>query len=90
MAKIFDYVKAPKLSYTRFNLDHEVKFSFNMGEITPLICEEVVPGDEWNVSREIMVRMSPLVAPIMHRVNVFTHYFFVPYRDWETDRKSVV
>ena len=34
-----------------------------------------------------MLRFAPMLAPIMHRVNVYTHFFFVPYRllwkDWE-------
>lgn len=33
------------------------------------------------------MRLAPLLAPIMHRVNVFVHHFFVPMRllweDWE-------
>ena len=35
----------------------------------------------------MLVRLAPLVAPMMHRVDVFTHYFFVPNRllwnEWE-------
>ena len=34
-----------------------------------------------------MLRFAPLLAPIMHRVNVYMHYFFVPHRiiwnEWE-------
>ncbi|MDX8558693.1 major capsid protein, partial [Elizabethkingia sp. HX CGY] len=34
-----------------------------------------------------MTRMAPMLAPIMHEVNVFIHYFFVPNRitwpNWE-------
>lgn len=33
------------------------------------------------------MRLAPLLAPIMHRVNVFVHFFFVPnrllWKDWE-------
>ena len=39
------------------------------------------------VNAGMLVRLAPLVAPMMHRVNVFTHYFFVPNRlvwnQWE-------
>ena len=27
-----------------------------------------------------MVRFAPLIAPVMHQINVYTHYFFVPNR----------
>lgn len=36
---------------------------------------------------EILLRLAPTLAPIMHRVDVFTHFFFVPIRliwdEWE-------
>ena len=51
-----------------------------MGELVPIMCMPVVPGDKFRVRNESMVRLAPLVAPMMHRVNVFTHYFFVPNR----------
>ena len=58
-----------------------------MGELVPIMCMPVVPGDKFRVKTESLVRLAPLVAPMMHRVNVFTHYFFVPNRlvwnQWE-------
>lgn len=78
-------IKAPK--YNAFDLGHEKKLSFNMGELIPILLQEVVPGDKFRVNSELFMRMAPMVAPIMHRVNVYTHYFFVPnrlvYEDWE-------
>lgn len=59
----------------------------NLGELIPIMCEQVVPGDKFSQRTEILVRMAPSLAPIMHRVNVFTHFFFVPnrlvWKDWE-------
>ena len=70
-----------------FNLSHEKKFSMKMGDLVPILCEEIIPGDKWQCNTEVLMRMAPMVAPIMHRVNVFTHFFFVPNRliweDWE-------
>lgn len=64
----------------KFNLSHERKFSFQMGKLTPILVQDVVPGDQFRVKSEIFLRMAPMLAPIMHRVNVYTHYFFVPNR----------
>lgn len=64
----------------KFNLSHERKFSFQMGKLTPIMVQDVVPGDQFRVKSEIFLRMAPMLAPIMHRVNVYTHYFFVPNR----------
>lgn len=58
-----------------------------MGELVPIMCMPIVPGDKFRVNTEALVRLAPLVAPMMHRVNVYTHYFFVPNRlvwnSWE-------
>jgi hypothetical protein len=46
-----------------------------------------IPGDKWRMANEIIIRMNPLVAPIMHELNCYVHYYFVPLRllwdDWE-------
>ena len=58
-----------------------------MGQLIPVMCDEVVPGDVLHFGNESVVRFQPLVAPILHEINQFTHIFFVPYRllwdDWE-------
>ncbi|WNK13173.1 MAG: major capsid protein [Microvirus sp.] len=80
MAKLFDSVKMRAPKRNKFDLSHERKMSFNMGDIVPILCEEIVPGDQFRVNTEIMMRLAPMLAPIMHRVNVKTEYFFVPKR----------
>lgn len=71
----------------RFDLSHDVKMSFRMGRIYPTCVMDVVPGDRFRISVENMLRFAPLVSPVMHRVDVTTHYFFVPNRilwpEWE-------
>lgn len=70
-----------------FDLSKEVKLTCDMGQLVPIYCKEIVPGDVFRVSTDIVVRMAPMLAPIMHNVNVYTHFFFVPNRllfdDWE-------
>lgn len=70
-----------------FDLSHDVKLSLNMGELVPTLCQELVPGDKFQIGCDALVRMAPLVAPMMHRVDFTMHYFFVPNRilwsNWE-------
>lgn len=80
MANLFKSIPKPKLKRNTFNLSHEVKLSTDLGRLTPIICEPVVPGDTWKMYTEILIRVAPLLAPVMHRVNVYTHFFFVPNR----------
>lgn len=78
-------VNKPKRNF--FDLSHERKFSFDMGQLVPIMCQEVLPGDTFNVVNQQLIRFAPMLAPIMHKVEVYTHYFFVPYRlvwdNWE-------
>ena len=61
-------------------MSYDRKFSLNMGELIPCHIQEVVPGDKFTMNTQQMLRMAPMVAPVMHEVNVFTHFFFVPNR----------
>ena len=84
---VFDNVGSVMPGRSVFDLSYEKKLTCDMGQLIPIMCDEVVPGDSLDIGNQIVVRFQPLVAPIMHEVNVFTHYFFVPYRllwsDWE-------
>lgn len=51
-----------------------------MGYLYPIMVEEVNPNETFNISCEALIRMAPLVSPVMHRFNVHMHYFFVPER----------
>lgn len=87
MSNLFNtvYVKKPKRN--RFNLSHDRKFSTDLGFLTPVLCEEVIPSDKFTIKPVSLVRFAPLLAPLMHDVSVYIHYFFVPNRivwdNWE-------
>lgn len=94
---IFDKVGVKKVKSSKFNLNHDVKLSFDMGELVPTCVIDTIPGDVFEINHESMLRFAPLVAPVMHKVNVFTHYFFVPNRilwahweDWISKDPSTV
>ncbi|QCS36219.1 major capsid protein [Capybara microvirus Cap1_SP_164] len=63
-----------------FNRNHGVKFSFNVGDVVPFYIDEVLPGDSAVVDTSKVVRLQPLVTPIMDQVMLDTYYFFVPNR----------
>jgi len=87
MSKLFSTVGYKKPKRTAFDLSHERKLSCKMGQLIPIMNDEVMPGDTFKIRSEVLVRLAPMIAPIMHRTNVFIHYFFVPNRilwdDWE-------
>jgi hypothetical protein len=77
---VFSKVSAPKIRRSAFNLSYDKKFNCDMGQLIPVMADEVVPGDIFNIGNEIVIRFQPLIAPVLHEINVYVHYFFVPYR----------
>lgn len=52
----------------------------DMGQLVPVGVTEVLPGDTIQQQSSALIRVSPLVAPVMHPVQVRIHHFFVPNR----------
>lgn len=66
-----------------------------MGKLYPVMMMDCIPGDNINVSCESLLRFMPMTSPVMHRIDSYIHYFFVPYRilwpnweDWLTGRNQ--
>jgi len=70
-----------------FDLSYSKLLSADMGLLYPIMCDEMVPGDSFNVNHSIVARVMPLVPRILNEINITVHTFFVPYRllweDWE-------
>ena len=65
--------------------------SMKMGNLTPVLVTECVPGDSFQIGCDSLIRFAPMVAPVMHRMDVSVHYFFVPNRlTWENWEKFIV
>jgi len=62
------------------NLSHSVKFSGNMGYMIPVANFDVVPGDKINHKIAALIRTQPLLAPVMHAVDVELHAYYAPER----------
>jgi hypothetical protein len=88
--KVFRNVPVNRPRANAFDLSHEKKLSFQIGQLVPIFMQDIVPSDRFRVSTETLVRFAPLLAPIMHRVDVFVHYFFVPYRIIWDDFESFI
>lgn len=84
---LFKEVPAPRVQRSLFDLSHEVKMSGKFGFLYPVLCMEVLPGDTVRDEMNAMIRFAPMLAPIMHRIDVTTHFFKVPCRiltnSWE-------
>lgn len=86
MNKTFKMVGGLKPSRSLFNNSHTVLFDCDMGELIPVLGMEMLPGQSTKVSIEEVIRMQPLVAPILHEINAYVHFFFVPTRLLMSDK----
>lgn len=72
---------------SKFSLSNYKLLSCNMGELVPCGLTEVLPGDTLQQATSAFIRLSPLLAPVMHPVDARIHHWFVPHRlvweDWE-------
>lgn len=80
MSRLFKRTGSVNPGRSVFDLSYTKKLTCDMGQLIPIMCDEVVPGDIFKIGAEIVIRFQPLVAPILHEINCFIHYFFVPYR----------
>ena len=62
------------------DLSHSMKFSFNTFECIPFTWFPVLPGDTISIDTSKVVRVQPLVCPVMDDLYLDTYYFFVPNR----------
>ena len=71
----------------KFSLSHYKLLTMDMGKLIPLTWFEALPGDSIQQATSALVRVSPLLSPVMHPVRIRIHHWFVPNRliwdDWE-------
>lgn len=73
---------------SRFPRNHSVKTSFNVGQIIPVSCSEVLPGDTVKMETSKVLRLQTLITPIFDNMYVDFYHFFVPMRlCWEHARE---
>ena len=79
-----DGVNFTNPNYSRLDLSHLHRSSFDMGKIIPIDIQAVMPGDSFNINVEHFIRTMPTIVPIMDNVDLKINHFFVPYRIlWE-------
>jgi hypothetical protein len=64
----------------KHNLSHYKIASGDMGKLYPVGCYEVLPGDSIQQASSALMRVSPLINPVMHPVEVRIHHHFVATR----------
>lgn len=65
---------------SKFDRSHQLLTTINEGDLVPIYCDEVLPGDTAKVHLNGLIRMSTPIYPIMDNAYMDTYFFFVPCR----------
>lgn len=65
---------------SKFDRSHQLLTTINEGDLVPIYCDEVLPGDTARVHLNGLIRMSTPIYPIMDNAYMDTYFFFVPCR----------
>lgn len=80
----FAYNPEIDIKRSTFDRSSQLKTTFNAGELIPLLVEEVLPGDTFQLSTSLVIRMSTPIHPVMDNAYFDLYYFYVPSRIvWE-------
>lgn len=87
MAGLFNTVVAKVPRRNAFGRSYENHLTTDFGKLTPILCEEVYPADDYRIRTEAVIKLAEMIAPAMARIDAYMHYFFVPTRllfdEWE-------
>ena len=77
----------PGVPRSAMDVRHTHKTTFGAGQLIPFYIREVLPGDSFRVHMQALVRLAPMIVPVMDNLCLHTWFFFVPNRlswtNWE-------
>lgn len=76
----FAMVPRSDVPRSSFKMEKTLKTSFDAGYLVPILCEEVLPGDTWNLRMTAFARMATPIFPVMDNLHFETFFLFVPLR----------
>ena len=66
------------------------KTTFNADYLIPFYHQHVMPGDTFNWSANLYGRMNTPIYPLLDNLVLSTFYFFVPYRQLQTNFRKLM
>lgn len=80
MSHSFSQVPKAEIPRSSFDRSSGRKTTFNSGYLVPVFCDEVLPGDTYNLSATFFARLATPLHPIMDNMRLTSFFFFVPFR----------
>ncbi len=87
MTHQFSQVPKAEIPRSSFDRSHGLKTTFDSGWLIPILVDEALPGDTYNVKMTGFARLATPIFPIMDNLFMETFFFAVPMRllwdNWE-------
>jgi hypothetical protein len=84
----FSQVPTAAIPRSQFNRSHGHKLTLDSGYLVPILVDEALPGDTFNVKLSAFGRLATPLAPVMDNIFVDTFFFAVPWRlIWNNSHK---
>ena len=68
------------MAKSKYSFPYKLVCDANMGEIIPLQVFDVLPGDELTFNPEVILKITPIVAPTTTEIRQNLRLFYVPFR----------
>ena len=76
----FSEVPGADIQRSSFDRSHGHKTTMDSGYLVPCFCDEVLPGDTFNLRANMFGRLATPIHPVMDNMYLSTFFFFVPSR----------
>lgn len=76
----FSQVPKAEIPRSTFDRSHGHKTTFDAGLLIPILVDEALPGDTYNVNMQGFARVATPIFPIMDNMYMDTQFFSVPLR----------
>ena len=87
-ANIYETVQGLTPYATPHNLSYQTTSTGDMGYLYPHFYLPCLPGDKIELDAQIVMRLQPHMAPLMHEIETKVTWFFVPNRIlWRGDKR---
>ena len=77
------------ISRSKFDRSHTHKGTCNTGEIVPIFCTDILPGDTVKMNMSEIIRMMTPITPVMDNAFADIYFFFEPnrlvYEHWKEE-----
>lgn len=80
MTHQFSQIPKAEIQRSSFNRSHGLKTTFNAGQLIPIIVDEVLPGDTFNLNCSLFGRLNTPITSVMDNIFLETFFFYVPTR----------